>query len=235
MMRYLISLLMFLMASSMLAQDVIRKKDGTTVQSRVLEIGSEEVTYTEWGDATETVYAVAVSELLCINFANGETEVFARETVDENKDNGQSGISFEFGFIDGGGQVGMDYVINGFVLGGSFGWGETNAVVKSNSSWDIHIGYNYRYFLHQNVYIEGRALFGYGSATMETLVGKTREKNTNGDVFLGLNPRIGVCIPLGKNFNNISIFAGYRWDIVKFQFDKEHTGDYFNIGFCSVF
>lgn len=63
------------------AQDVIVKKDGSTVLSKVTEVGSAEVKYKKWSNQDGPVYTVAVSEILSINYQNGEKETFDAVTT----------------------------------------------------------------------------------------------------------------------------------------------------------
>ena len=58
------------------AQDIIVKKDGSTVLSKVMEIGSTEIKYKKWSNQDGPLYTIAVSELLSINYENGEKETF---------------------------------------------------------------------------------------------------------------------------------------------------------------
>lgn len=59
-----------------LAQDVIVKKDGSTVLSKVMEIGSTEIKYKKWSNQDGPLYTISVSELQSINYENGERETF---------------------------------------------------------------------------------------------------------------------------------------------------------------
>lgn len=65
------------------AQDVIVKKDGSTIVSKVLEITSTEVKYKKFTNLQGPTYTVAKTELQAINYENGEKDTF----VTENKIN----------------------------------------------------------------------------------------------------------------------------------------------------
>ena len=58
------------------AQDVIVKKDGSTIVSKVLEITSTEVKYKKFTNLEGPTYTVAKTELQAINYENGEKETF---------------------------------------------------------------------------------------------------------------------------------------------------------------
>lgn len=76
-------LLMVLLASflSASAQDVIVKKDGSTILSKVIEIGTTEVKYKKWNNLNGPNYTISKSDLQAINFENGENETFKDEVV----------------------------------------------------------------------------------------------------------------------------------------------------------
>lgn len=59
------------------AQDVIVKKDQSTVMSKVLEITSTEIKYKKWNNQDGPTYSIDRSEVLSINYENGEVERFS--------------------------------------------------------------------------------------------------------------------------------------------------------------
>lgn len=71
------------------AQDIIVKKDGSTVLSKVIEIGSTEVKYKKWSNQDGPLYTIAVSELLSINYENGEKETFDATSAQASTSQGQ--------------------------------------------------------------------------------------------------------------------------------------------------
>ena len=93
-------LFLFLACSiNMFAQDVIVKRDGSTILSKVLEVGTSEVKYKKFSNQTGPTYTIPVSVLLSINYANGEKDDFGNtSTQGRNKgsvapDVAQSGVS----------------------------------------------------------------------------------------------------------------------------------------------
>lgn len=58
------------------AQDVIVKKNGSTILSKVMEINSSDVKYKKHSNLNGPTYTIAKSELLSINYENGEKDVF---------------------------------------------------------------------------------------------------------------------------------------------------------------
>ena len=64
---------MFLLCSaSVSAQDVIVKKDGSTIVCRVVELTSTEITYKKWNDQNGSNYVMNRSDASAINYENGK-------------------------------------------------------------------------------------------------------------------------------------------------------------------
>ena len=59
------------------AQDVIVKKDGGTIVSKVLEIDDTVVKYKKFSNLEGPTYSIAKVEVNCINYENGEKETFS--------------------------------------------------------------------------------------------------------------------------------------------------------------
>jgi len=168
---------------------------------------------------------------------NSQPQEEKKTTTNENSG---GGFNFDFLGVEKGWGLGMDFGFSHFLIGWGMMNGETNDYVTDNSAFDVHIGGMYRYFIPNSpVYIEGRALFGvnFGTLKYKTVSGYskygtaryTTNKNNSTDVFLGLTPRIGVNI-----FKNVGISVGYRWDFVKFKFDKESTRKFFTVGIAAT-
>ena len=72
---------MVLITAMAFAQDVIVKKDGSTIISKVTEIGSAEIKYKKWSNQDGPMYTISVSDVARINFENGTVESFVKETL----------------------------------------------------------------------------------------------------------------------------------------------------------
>lgn len=59
------------------AQDVILKKDNTTVLSKVIEITSTEIKYKKWSNQDGPTYSISRSLVTSINYQNGEVDKFS--------------------------------------------------------------------------------------------------------------------------------------------------------------
>lgn len=74
-MRRLLLLASFV-SLSVSAQDVIVKKDGSTIISKVIKIGTQEVEYKKASNPEGPTYSLLKSEIMAINYENGEKDTF---------------------------------------------------------------------------------------------------------------------------------------------------------------
>ncbi len=77
--KIIILFFIFTSALTVSAQDVIVKKDGSTILSKVIEIGTTEVKYKKWNNQNGPNYTIAKSDVQAINYENGEKETFGNE------------------------------------------------------------------------------------------------------------------------------------------------------------
>lgn len=59
------------------AQDVIVKKDGATILSKVLEVNETDIKYKKFSNPNGPTYTIKKSDILSINYENGEMDTFA--------------------------------------------------------------------------------------------------------------------------------------------------------------
>ncbi len=71
-MKQLLVFLFLLFAASVSAQDVIVKKDGSTIVCRVVELTSSEITYKKWSDLNGSNYVMNRTDASAINYQNGK-------------------------------------------------------------------------------------------------------------------------------------------------------------------
>lgn len=71
-MKKLLLLLLFVCSMSAWAQDVIVKKDGSTIVCRVVEVSQTEVVYKRWSNLEGPNYVMNLSDISAINYENGE-------------------------------------------------------------------------------------------------------------------------------------------------------------------
>lgn len=81
-MNKILLILFSFVCSNGFAQDVIVKKDGSTILSKVLEVNTSEIKYKKYSNLDGPTYTILKTELLSINYKNGESEKFTSESVD---------------------------------------------------------------------------------------------------------------------------------------------------------
>jgi hypothetical protein len=70
-------LILGLTISTLHAQDIIVKKDGSIIKGKVAEIGEENVKYHKFDNPDGPLYTVSTSNISSINYENGKVEKFA--------------------------------------------------------------------------------------------------------------------------------------------------------------
>lgn len=75
----LIALLISLFAVKNYAQDVIVKKDGSTILSKVLEVNTNDVKYKKTSNLNGPTYTINKSDIISINYDNGEKDIFSSD------------------------------------------------------------------------------------------------------------------------------------------------------------
>lgn len=68
---------LFLCSVSVSAQDVIVKKDGCTILSKVLEVNTTDIKYKKFSNQSGPIYTISKSELLSVNYENGDKDDFS--------------------------------------------------------------------------------------------------------------------------------------------------------------
>ena len=74
--KHIVLAVMCMTGSYASAQDMIVKKDGNVIQTKVIKIGTSEVEYKKWSNQDGPQYSIAISDILAINYKNGEKETF---------------------------------------------------------------------------------------------------------------------------------------------------------------
>ena len=79
-------LILVLSACCVKAQDVIVKKDNSTILSKVTKVSQIEIEYKKWSNLDGPIYIVPISEVLRINYENGEYDEFVGEQMEANNE-----------------------------------------------------------------------------------------------------------------------------------------------------
>ena len=91
-MKKVLVLLMLLCPMIASAQDVIVKKDGSTVVCRVEKVSDTDVTYKLWSDLKGSSFVMDKSLVSAINYENGKKEIFSETTSLYTPNNQNNGV-----------------------------------------------------------------------------------------------------------------------------------------------
>ncbi len=69
-------ILLSLLTNTMVSQDIIIKKNGEEISSKIIEINEAQVKYRKGSQSDGPLYSLNVSEIILIKFADGTNEVF---------------------------------------------------------------------------------------------------------------------------------------------------------------
>ena len=82
------------------AQDIIVLKDGSTVLSKVIEVGRNNIKYKKWSYLNGPDYVLSVDDIISINYQNGDKDTFSSFLKDDDSVNiteGNNGNAKEMG------------------------------------------------------------------------------------------------------------------------------------------
>ena len=83
-MKNYFALFLLMLSSTLFAQDVIVKKDGSTILSKVYEIGKKDIKYKKFSNLNGPIYNISIKEVLSVNYENGEKDLFDKiEQIDK--------------------------------------------------------------------------------------------------------------------------------------------------------
>lgn len=74
--KIVLTILLFASSLFVCAQDVIVDKNGSTILSKVVEVGTTEIKYKKWNNLNGPNYSILKSEVQSINYENGLKDVF---------------------------------------------------------------------------------------------------------------------------------------------------------------
>ena len=86
-MKRVLLFLMLFSTTSVFAQDVIVKKDGSTILSKVIEIGTTEIKYKKNSNLNGPTYSINIADVQAVNYENGEKENFSGTMVSQPQQN----------------------------------------------------------------------------------------------------------------------------------------------------
>lgn len=74
--EYIVLSMLLIVALSVVAQDVVVKKDGSTILVKVLEVNQDNIKYKKHSNPNGPTYIIDLDEVLSVNYENGEKDDF---------------------------------------------------------------------------------------------------------------------------------------------------------------
>lgn len=99
------------------SQDVIVKKDGEEIKSKVMEVSGDEIKYKMWDYQDGPVYRIPASEIFMIKYQNGKKDIMStyasssQKSVGDNKKYPRYQGEVNLGYALGLGENGLDRVV----------------------------------------------------------------------------------------------------------------------------
>lgn len=77
-----------LAALNVVAQDVVVKKDGSTILAKVLEVNQDNIKYKKFSNQNGPTYTINLSDVMSVNYENGEKEYFNNSSITNDANQG---------------------------------------------------------------------------------------------------------------------------------------------------
>lgn len=84
--KIIILLLLLIMPLIANSQDVIVKRDGTTILSKVLEVNTSEIKYKKFSNQQGPLYVIEKAEVMAINYESGDKDLFSDAVKPESSE-----------------------------------------------------------------------------------------------------------------------------------------------------
>ncbi|MAN88809.1 MAG: hypothetical protein CL555_19005 [Algoriphagus sp.] len=63
------------------SQDVITKRDGTDIQTKILEVTPNEIKYKKFDNQSGPTFTILISDVLMVQYENGTRDVFDQKKI----------------------------------------------------------------------------------------------------------------------------------------------------------
>lgn len=208
--RLFTTLFLLCLAGMATAQDVIVRTDNSTVLSKVLEISSTEIKYKKWDNLEEPTYSIGKSEVLSINYKNGEVEIFSDAKTDQT-----SSYQQQFkGAMKPSGLLGERLSINGYNLSD-----EQVQRLVDEQSYQLYLKAKKQFNTTMILSSVGFVSLIVGGS----IIAGTSVKNPNYDQLStigGVGITIGVCTLLPATF--IGMYLDHKTNKIALEYNKKH-------------
>lgn len=91
-MRKVLLLILIGFTGTLSAQDIIMLKDGSEITAKIIRVGDNEVEFKKWENQDGPTFAKKTTDVFMIKYANGQKEVFNKETPSQNQNQSQAPI-----------------------------------------------------------------------------------------------------------------------------------------------
>ena len=95
-MKKILLILMTIFSMVSMAQDVVVLKDGDVIQTKVVEVGENEVKYKKWENIDGPTYTMSISKILAINYQNGTKDSFTIQNSEAEKKQVKTSEEFSY-------------------------------------------------------------------------------------------------------------------------------------------
>ena len=86
--KQIVLAMLSLAALNVAAQDVVVKKDGSTILAKVLEVNQDNIKYKKFSNQNGPTYTINLSDVMSVNYENGEKEDFNNSSITNNANQG---------------------------------------------------------------------------------------------------------------------------------------------------
>jgi len=83
-------LLLTFTARTVCAQDIVVKKDGSTILTKVLEVNQDNIKYKKFSSPKGPTYTIKVADIMAINYENGDKDIFNIQSASNNHHGSQN-------------------------------------------------------------------------------------------------------------------------------------------------
>ncbi len=212
-MRRLIILLLWLcIGHTIQAQDLIHKRDKSTIEARVLEISTDEITYKRFSNPDGPTYRIPIGQILYIEYPNGECDTFAEEVIPQTPSQAEAAPETA--------QAPQPETVRAYQVGDLYDVGEVRGVVIATTNGGIHglilsleqeLG-RWDTFEKEEMCTVGASAEHDGSLNMEAVARYIAQNNLTWEHF----PAFQWCRALGEGWYLPSID---EWLTISFNFN----------------
>lgn len=181
-MRKIFSFLMLLAAANAHSQDVIVKKDGEAILTKVIEITPNEIKYKKYSNQEGPTYSLSLLDVMTVNYENGEKEEYGK--IQESIDAESKSVTLKAGI------------------------GIPLQIVSPVKAADVKVGQSVAFKVNQEINVDGVTVIPYGTPVRGTVykAKKSSGFGTKGKLGIRID---GITLPNGGSvpLNNGNVYV----------------------------